>query len=311
MQIFHSMRRGIFIAATGTAIGLISASAAVAQQCPDWQLGGVPITTDAEQAWVPQSYPMYAGGAVDLLQCPSIDGVGHITAAPNFSLSYDDRGMGRDLEIRVQGTCDTTLLINGANGAWSFNDDTNEMNPALRLAGAPSGRYDIWVGTYGDVACSATVTAETFNGAGAQTGSACPDWSLGGAQWNVTTGQRDQRPVQAGGPLNMFEDTCDNPAHGYLTAAPNFSLYFDDQGQASTLDINVTGSCDQTLLINNPSAEWVFNDDAVDLQPGVSIPNAPSGRYDIWVGAFGQAGCESTITVNAYGPQGQGTAPSK
>lgn len=220
--------------------------------------------------------------------------------------------MGRDLELRVEGTCDTTLLVNDATGQWSFDDDTNEMNPALRLPAAISGRYDVWVGTYGDTACSATLIAETFPPVPPPS-LACPDWSLGGAEWQMSIGQSDQRQVTAGGPINMFENRCENPAHGFVTEAPHFSLYFDNQGQTATLDISVMGQCDQTLLINNPSAEWMFNDDAIELQPGLMIENAPSGRYDIWVGAFGQ-GCPSTISVNAYSPQapqGQPTAPSK
>lgn len=316
MHAFHSIRRGLIVVATGAAFGALSASAAMAQQCPEWQLGGVPIATDAEQAWAPQQYPVFAGGALNLRECTTVEGVGFITAAPNFSLSYDDRGMGRDLELRVDGTCDTALLVNNATGQWFFNDDTNQMNPAVRLPAATSGRYDVWVGTYSQQACSATLIAETFppSGSGGQQSAAqCPEWSLGGAEWQIVNGQREERPVQAGGPLNMFESTCDVPAHGYLTAAPNFSLYFDNQNQPITLDISVTGACDQTLLINNSMAEWMFNDDSNNLNPGIVIENAPSGRYDVWVGSF-DAGCASSISVNAYSPQapqGQPTAPSK
>jgi len=315
MHVLPIFRRGLFVATAGAVLGF--AASASAQQCPDWQLGGVPIATNADEAWTPQQYTMYAGGMLNLLECSTVDGVGHFTAAPSFSLSYDDLAMGRDLQFRVDGSCDTTMLVNSANGEWFFDDDTDMMNPAVTLAGAVSGRYDIWVGTYGDASCAATLIAETLNsgGGGGQAGAPmCPDWSVGGAPLNLAVGQQAQQPVQAGGPVNMFEASCEIPAHGYLSHAPNFTLYFENMGQTSTIDISVTGECDQTLLMTTPTGEWMFNDDDNDLHPGIQMGDADSGRYDIWVGSFGQGGCASTLMINTYGPpapQGQPAAPSK
>ena len=303
MHILNVVKRSFFVAATGTVLGLAGATAAAAQACPDWRLGGVPITTDADTAWAAQQYPMYAGGNLNLRECQEVSGVGYITPAPNFSLTYDDRGMGRDLEVRVESQCDTTLLVNSASAEWSFSDDSNGMNPSLRLPAAISGRYDIWVGTYSNTACQATLSVETFDASATGAGN-CPDWSLGGAEVRLTAGQREQRLVQAGGEINLFESNCEIPGHGYVSAAPDFSLYFDNAGQSASLDISVQGECDQTLLINDSSANWLFNDDDTSLQPGLQIPNAPSGRYDIWVGAFG-SGCQSTIIIDAgAGQQG-------
>jgi len=300
MSILFRFKQGILIAATGAVLGVASAGSASAQQCPDWQLNGIPISTDAETAWVPQQYTMFAGGGLDLSQCGEIPGHGYITAAPNFSISYDARNMGRDLEFRVESACDTTLLINDATAQWSFNDDSNGLNPALRLSQAQSGRYDIWVGTYSNTPCQATLIAETFE----YQPPVCPDWSLGGAQLNMVTGQNETRPVVAGGSVNMFDNQCGIQAHGYVAQAPDFSLYFDPQGQVSTLDISVQGNCDTLLLVNDPNTNWVFNDDSNDLQPRIEIGDAVAGRYDIWVGTFGASTCDATINVNAYAPGG-------
>ena len=310
MYIMNTVKRGVFTLAAGTILGLAGATAAAAQACPDWRPGGVPITTDAETAWTAQQYPMYAGGSLDLSQCQDVPGVGYITTAPNFSLSYDDRGMGRDLEIRVDSQCDTTLLVNSASAEWSFNDDTNGSNPSLRLPAAISGRYDLWIGTYSNTACQATLYIESFPPSVTPGPNACPDWSLGGAEVRLNAGQHESRPVNAGGAINLFESNCEIPGHGYVSAAPNFSLYFDNAGQVSTLDISVQGECDQTLLINDSSANWLFNDDDQSLQPRLQIPDAASGRYDIWVGAFG-SGCQSTISFDAVSAQQGGGAPSK
>lgn len=306
MMSFKSLATGIFAALAAAAFSIAATGSASAQQCPDWQLNGVPISTDAEAAWTAQSYTMYAGGVVDLLQCDETQGVGYTTAAPSFTLSYDALDMGRDLDFRVEADCDTTLLINTATSSWEFNDDDNSRDPRLLLSEAPSGRYDIWVGTYGEQSCQATLIAETLPHVEA----VCPDWTLGGAQINSTAGQSSTHPVVAGGAVNLFEGTCDVPGHGYVAQAPDFSLYFDPMGQASTLTISATGDCDETLLISDANSQWLFNDDATDLHPGLTIENAAAGRYDIWVGTFGEQACQSTLSVSSTGQAPQPTAPA-
>lgn len=311
MQIFSVFKSGLLIFTAGAAFSLAAVGTAAAQQCPEWQLGGVPISTDAEAAWAPQQFPMYAGGAMNLSECQSVPGTGYTTPAPSFSLSYDDRGLGRDLEFRIQSDCDTTLLINDATANWSFNDDSIGLNAALRLTAPRSGRYDIWIGTWSPQACQATLIIESFPPT-SQQADACPEWSLGGAEWRLTAGQSESRPVVAGGPLNMHSSSCDNPASGFLTAAPDFSLYFDNQGQPTTLDLSVQGDCDQTLLVNTANASWEYNDDGTNLNPHMVLSNAPSGRYDIWVGTWSQQTCQSTLTINAMGSQpAQPGTPSK
>lgn len=294
MILFRSMKGGLLIAAAGFALTLAGVGSVQAQQCPDWQLGGVPINVDAQ---TPQHLAVYAGGTVDLGLCEAIDGVGHFTAAPMLSIAYDDRGLGADLGLRVESDCDTTLLVNSAYGEWLFNDDDVGMNAGLRLTAAPSGRYDVWLGTYGEQACQAVLIAEAATAAPA---ASCPDWSLGGVELSVNTGQSGTQPVTAGGPLDLGQGNCGIPdAYGYVTAAPSVSLYLETGGQVTTLDLGVQGECDQTLLVNGPAEEWLFNDDDVDLHPRLQIGDAVSGRYDIWVGTFGATGCASQLSISA------------
>ena len=89
MSIYTRFKQGFLIAAAGGAVSVGLAGAAAAQQCPDWQLGGIPISTDAETAWTAQQYPLFAGGGLNLANCGSVQGVGYITPAPNFTLQYD------------------------------------------------------------------------------------------------------------------------------------------------------------------------------------------------------------------------------
>jgi len=135
---------------------------ASAQACPSYANSGSPLNYTAESVLGPQASSVIAGGNLDLGACGSVPGMGYVVQNPDFTMQYNDLGMGRALEIRAEGDCDTVLLVNAANGQWYFNDDTNGLNPAIRMSGAPSGQYDIWVGTLGPATCNARLVVESF-----------------------------------------------------------------------------------------------------------------------------------------------------
>ncbi|ATJ81500.1 hypothetical protein ACFPTY_00845 [Halomonas beimenensis] len=71
---------------------------------------------------------------------------GYVAGAPDFNLQYQAGQF--PLSIYVQSQADTTLVINDASGNWRCNDDYSGTNPAITWNNPPSGRYNIWVGTY-------------------------------------------------------------------------------------------------------------------------------------------------------------------
>lgn len=75
---------------------------------------------------------------------------GFIARAPDFSLTYT-AGTTFPLIISVAAGTDTTLVINDAHGNWVCDDDGGNagLNPSVRFSVPQTGRYDIWVGTYG------------------------------------------------------------------------------------------------------------------------------------------------------------------
>jgi len=152
----------IFKLAFASAFALSLPSLAAAQACPNYGTSGARLQLTAESAYIPQGASVIAGGPLNLSACPSIPGNGYIVETPDFTMSYDALGMGRDLEIRVEGSCDTVLLVNTASGEWLFNDDSDGANPAIRMTNAGSGGYDIWVGTFDAAPCEATLIVETF-----------------------------------------------------------------------------------------------------------------------------------------------------
>ncbi len=302
--------------ACALAFGTACAATAVqAQACPDWQLNGSLVTTDAGTAWSPQRFQTTAGGALNLAQCNTVPGYGYMTAAPTYTVTYDAQDRGLDLDFRVEASCDTLMLINDATAEWHFNDDEdNSLNPRLRLAAARSGVYDVWVGAYGPETCAATLVVETFppgsaatEGAPAtETGAApatpsCPEWSLGGAELRLTAGNSDVREVVAGGSIDLHQhaSSCGIQGHGFVAPGPDFTLHFESPSADAELQIAATGECDTLLLVNDMAAQWLFNDDHVGLDPMISIPAAAAGRYDIWVGTFGSDLCRASMTVTS------------
>lgn len=147
------------------ALGIAGMIPAAAVACPDWQYSGVSNLggLSGSYLYTPRQWTVVAGGNVDLGSC-SAPGFGYVISQPDFEFSFqNDQGYGR-LEISVQGDCDTVLLVNDANGNWHFNDDANgSLQPQVDVYGAPSGTYDVWVGTYNGSTCNARLELESWN----------------------------------------------------------------------------------------------------------------------------------------------------
>ena len=142
---------------------LLSMSAA-AFACPDFGQTGATYTLTGEQLYSPQDYPVTAGGGDSLAEC-GFNNTGYVISAPDFSFILSGTGAYERLEIEVtQADCDTVLLVNSADATWFFDDDTNGTLPVVNLYGTSNteGRVDVWVGTYGTQACSATLQMETW-----------------------------------------------------------------------------------------------------------------------------------------------------
>ena len=95
----------------------------------------------------PASVSLTAGGSqeVQLGEC----NYGHVATAPDVDLYYQGNA-SRTLYIYAQADEDITLLVNLPDGSWACNDDgLGGTNPLIVVHNAPSGLYDVWVGSYG------------------------------------------------------------------------------------------------------------------------------------------------------------------
>jgi hypothetical protein len=53
------------------------------------------------------------------------------------------------LTFIIQSNVDTVLLVNDPFGNWYFDDDGGvDLGAQLRIAKAPAGQYDVWIGSY-------------------------------------------------------------------------------------------------------------------------------------------------------------------
>jgi hypothetical protein len=86
----------------------------------------------------------------------------HIAEAPDFQLYYT-AGI-YPLTITVESAADTTLLVNLPDGTWIADDDGGgNLNPLLHFKNPQSGRYDVYVGTFGKANAKANLIITELN----------------------------------------------------------------------------------------------------------------------------------------------------
>lgn len=81
---------------------------------------------------------------------------------------------------------------------------------------------------------------------------------------------------------------------GTIGDGPDVVVNFDSAG--GPLSFGVYSDGDTSLVINGPDGRYYCNDDANGLNPSLGWDSAPSGQYDIWVGAVGEP-ASSTLVV--------------
>lgn len=131
------------IAAAATLVALVPANAQNINADPTYE------TVRLSGGFTPDPYTVQlrSGGSVDASTISS-SCRGYIANAPDVRLHFSAGSL--PLIISAAAQADTTLVINAPNGNWYCNDDGGEgLNPSIRFDPAMSGRYEIWIGTYG------------------------------------------------------------------------------------------------------------------------------------------------------------------
>ena len=135
------MRFALLVMGLGLAVGAVQAQ-------PNWRAQPMYGTVNLNAGFTPDPHIVVvdAGGN----NRNSISGSGCAeyinNAQPDVDVNYQ-AGRSR-LYFFVKSDVDTTLLVNDANGTWHCSDDFEGSNPAIILNNPPSGKYNVWVGTY-------------------------------------------------------------------------------------------------------------------------------------------------------------------
>lgn len=254
----------------------------------------VGFTPDPHEAQVTAGGPISASNVNE--SC-----VGNVGRRASFTLRY--RAGEAPLIINATSEVDTTLMVRAPDGSWHCNDDTNGLDPQVRFNDPANGRYQIWVGRWGDTTETAAATVRITEIEGGPSGE-LPDFSLEPAYGAIDltagfTPDPHTVAVAAGGELdagNIGVPGC----VGAIARAPDFRLNWTAGDNGLPLIISAASAGDVTLVINDAQGNWVCNDDREgSLNPLVSFETPVSGQYDIWVGTFSEGELQdSTLYIS-------------
>ncbi len=286
-----------FIAAM--AAMLASASAAAQDTSATAAYGSVRLNSGFTPD--PHSISLTAGGSIDASRIGS-PCQGSIANAPDYEVTYSAGSL--PLYIYVNAGSDTTLVVNGPDGQWYCDDDSNGgVNPQVTFNSPRSGTYDIWVGTYGGGTAAATLhiseLAEDDGSDWQPDNASMPDASMRATYGEITlrsgfTPDPHRIGLTAGGqvPASNVSSAC----AGSIATAPDYQVTYTSG--SFPLVFRTEASSDTTLVVNGPDGQWYCNDDGWHSNNAqVRFDKPSSGVYDIWVGTYGGGTTPATLLV--------------
>jgi len=238
----------------------------------------------------PASYAVEAGGAMSLSMaigesamggwCP-----GNTTRAPTLRITYDGQG---PLFISMESDTDTTLAVNGPDGAWTCDDDSlGSLNPSLSYDTPRAGVYDVFAGTFMDGETVPAMIYVSEIAPGADPSTRLMDVSLPALAATLALapgfdGDAGRIAVTAGGPAEPT-NTGETYCPGNYTNAPSVEL---DWAGGPLRFATQSDTADTTLAVNLPNGDWICDDDGGDgVLARLDLPG-DAGVYDIWVGSY-------------------------
>lgn len=257
----------------------------------------------------PFSADVQAGGPIDstlaLAGHTTVEGYcyGQITRAPTFRLTWDGRGGPLYISTGSEDA-DTLLLVNAPDGGWWCDDDSaGDLNAGLVIDDAPSGVYDIYVGSFdSEPAPSRLFISHTGFGPEAVSMRADPSaeprfgaFTLDPAAYAMPYALE----IEAGGPLRAYQagfsstDFC----VGYVSREPSLVINWAP-GDATPFAIYLDAERDTTLAVQLPDGSWACDDDgSVGLNAGLSLSAGEPGHYRIYAGTYGSEPAPATVHV--------------
>ena len=236
----------------------------------------------------PYQVSVTAGGSIDASHLGS-PCRGSVASAPDVQLTFTAGQL--PLYLVVNANSDTTLVVNGPDGLWYCDDDSNGgVNPQVTWNSPSSGVYDIWVGTYSGGTTPATLSfTELTNGQARNPAPSYPNSGLTAAFGEValSAGFRpDPRRVSMTAGGTIAASAVSSSCTGSIAEAPDYQITYT--AGSLPLAIRTEAATDTTLVINGPDGAWYCDDDSGDgTNALVRFAKPGSGIYDIWVGTYG------------------------
>jgi hypothetical protein len=285
-----------------TALVVLNLGSFLMLALPEASLGQTKLALNAPLASDPYRMSVRSGGNVPIaeMDLDSDDDCdyGYVDPAAVVNLEYRAGTDFPDLHIYAESDRDIMLIVEDPLGVIYCDDDSHEgLNPVIHVPVPFDGPYTIAVGTYSSSSIeSATLFFSHTDPTGGSTvadgsSSGRPDLSADPTYGRVSLGapfnpDPHTVSVSAGGSVDVDITGC---TYGYVARAPDYNVTYS--GSGTTLYFFVRADEDTTLLINRPDASWVCDDDSLgDSNPVVTIPNASSGLYNVWVGTYSSDG---------------------
>jgi hypothetical protein len=136
----------VALVAVGGSFALVSDAHAA---CPTYQGNPHFGTVNLTEGFLPDPWNrnVTAGGQNEISNC-GIGAWGWVARRPDYRVQYSTSGASA-LTFIIQSNVDTVLLVNDPFGNWYFDDDGGvDLGAQLRIAKAPAGQYDVWIGSY-------------------------------------------------------------------------------------------------------------------------------------------------------------------
>ena len=281
-------------------MALVWGSGAMAQDIGRTPISGT-VNLDAGFTPDPKIVSVTSGGRHDTSQ--SIGGActGFVSGAPDVRVNYNTAST-MPLIFSVTADGDTTLVINGPDGRWYCNDDTNGLDPQVRFDNPNTGRYEVWIGTFGGreqmparLAISEIDTAPPAPTYGTIDYTLDPTYGWVELASGFTPDPHTVR-LTAGGTISG--STIDAACSGTFAAAPDVKLSYS--AGSLPLIISVDSGRDTTLMINDPQGNWWCDDDGGNngMNPAIRFNKPGSGTYDIWVGTYSTDTADATLHIS-------------
>lgn len=250
----------------------------------------------------PYTTQITSGGIVNAYSIS--DGcTGHVGDTPDFRLNWT----GKTAELRIFFEADydfedSTIIIKLPNGQYLCNDDASDegLDPMVIIAGASTGVYDIWVGSYDAddyIDGKLYITERPIQpGYGRQSTSTASELNFLGEPTYGTielaeyfTPDPAEYLGTSGGVVDVSDLNLGPGCTGYSSVDPDFRLNWSGSTQDLYISfISDDPEDDTTIIVNTSDGSWVCNDDATSesLNPGLSLKDFPEGQFDIWIGSY-------------------------